>query len=446
MKKIIRPKLKDYFSFSGEYSGKESIMHYEVQNFNLVTGLLIFSCICAIIGITNHRLIAIPLGIISFILIQYLILFYAAKKIFIRRSHNKTAREEDLLNVKYRVDIDGPVLISNFIINESFEGTDESVLSFPVKLRRHSKILVSKEYPMNEGFGEKEFGKLEVVLSDFVGLLKFKIHFYETSTVLVYPKIQNIRELNLSNNDDTYLSGDYEVFRKGTSPNFLGLRPYRVGDPIKLINWKVSTKKQDLIINEYENAVNLRINYLMDFDELHHMGQGVNSTWEYARDLSLGLIRKNIEKNHFVKLITNSIQTDFGSGRTYFELLELKLCYLEPVASNPGFFKRSLTDMEKGTALVIIMPLASKAGIRDQIIKIKEFSYKFSAIEVFFIDGFKAVADLAPSEIKLEVFKGQKYSYDLLDHEVSSLKNMGIKVKIVKIKSPHNIMKQVKAL
>src|SRR5690606_14331948 len=101
-----------------------------------------------------------------------------------------------------------------------------------------------------------------------------------------------------------------------------------VGDPIKLINWKVSTKKQDLIINEYENAVNLRINYLLDFDELHHMGQGVNSTWEYARDLTLGLIKKNIEKNHYVKLISNSIQTDFGSGRTYFELLELKMCYL----------------------------------------------------------------------------------------------------------------------
>jgi len=299
---------------------------------------------------------------------------------------------------------------------------------------------------MNEGFGEKEFGTLEIVLSDFIGILKFKIHFLETSTVLVYPKIQNIQDLNHSNNDDTYLSGDYEVFRKGSSPNFLGLRPYRVGDPIKLINWKVSTKKQDLIINEYENAVNLRINYLLDFDELHHMGQGVNSTWEYARDLTLGLIKKNIEKNHFVKLMTNSIQTDFGSGRTYFELLELKMCYLEPVLSNSGFFKRSLTDMEKGTALVVVMPLASKAGIRDQIIKVKEFSYKFSSIEIFFIDGFETIAAMAPHDIKMEVFKGQKYSHDLLENEVSSLKNLGIKVKVIKIQAPHNIMKQVKII
>lgn len=446
MKKIIKPKFKDYFSISGEFSGKESLMHYEVQNFNLVTGLILFTLICLLVGINNPKLMAIPLSIISFIAIQYLLLLFAAKKISVKRIHNKSGKEGDKFSVKYRILLAGPVWVSSIVFNESFEGTDEKALQFPIIMGKHKKLQVIKEFELNEGFGEKEFGTLEVVLSDFIGIFKFKLHFVDPSTVLVFPKIQNIRELNFSNNDDTYLSGDYEIFKKGSSPNFLGLRAYRVGDPIKLINWKVSTKKQDIIINEFENAVNLRINYLIDFDELHHMGQGVNSTWEYARDLCLGLIKKNIEKNHFIKLITNSIQTEFGSGNTYFELLELKMCYLEPTESNPGFFKRSLMELEKGTALVIIMPLASKSGIKEQLIKIKEFSYKFSKIELFFIDGFETIAKIAPQQIKMDVLTGQKYSIDLVNSEASSLKNLGISVKIVKIHAPHEIMKQVRAI
>lgn len=442
MNELIKPKIKDYFSISDVFAGGEAFVHYETQNFNKTTALFLLIAGLFLVSFFKFKLIAFPLTLLTYILVQYLYTYILARSITIRRISPIKAKENDSIIVEYIISNKSRLSLKKYTLKESFEGTSSSKTSFMLEkiIRAGSRKKIKLKMQLNEGFGEKHFHELILVIEDSLGLFKFKILYKKDEMVLVYPEIQNIIPTSISNNDETYLSGDFEIHKKGISPNFYGIRHYHFGDPMKFINWKISGKLNELVVNEYENSVNLKVNYVLNFDEKTHMGKGVNSTWEYSRDLCLALAKKDIEKNHHVEVFSNDFHIEQGSGKKHFELMELKMCYLNPKDDDGDVLLLKLSQrMEKGSALVFISPLNGGRGLKGNIDFIKKHGDYFSEIHLYLIDGFNCLKKQINQDYVEELLKQRINANHFLKEDIAPLLNLNVKVFKIEIEAPHRI-------
>lgn len=449
MRKVVKPKLKDYFSLGKSFQGKDALLHYEVQNFNKLTSLILLLIVLSLVGILKTNLLIFPLTIIIFLGLNYIFLYIKAQNLYISREVKKNAKENEILTVTYKITNNSPFKINEFYLHESFTGSSESkkIKYVSKTLKKNSKSLINYKYNLDEGFGEHYFNQISFEITDTLGLFKFRVINNQKQKILVYPSIQDFNPEIQTNNDDTFLTGDFEIFTKGVSPNFYGIRQYNFGDSLKYINWKLSKKLNELVVNEYENAVNLKVNYVLNFDERAHFGIGVNSTWEYCRDICLSLIKKNIEKNHSVEVFSNEFHVEKGNGKQFFEFLELKMCYLKPKGEQASeLLSKNIHLLEKGSALVLITPLNQGQGMANNIKFLKSHIDHFSSIHIYVIDAFNINKVNVPTEFKGDLFKSQKYANDFLKDEILTLRTLGVKVFHTEVKTPHLIKNQTKRL
>jgi uncharacterized protein (DUF58 family) len=449
MRKVVKPKFKDYFSLEKTFQGKDALLHYEVQNFNKLTSLILLTSVISMVSIFETNLLIFPLTIIIFLLLNYIFLYIKVKNLYITRKVQKNAKENEIITVMYIITNNSPFKLKEYYLQESFTGSSDSKKTKYISqsIQRNSKSVIKQSLALNEGFGEHYFNEINLEITDALALFKFKITNNQKQKLLVYPSIQDFNPEIQTNNDDTFLTGDFEIFTKGVSPNFYGIRQYNFGDSLKYINWKLSRKLNELVVNEYENAVNLKVNYVLNFDERAHFGIGVNSTWEYCRDICLSLIKKNIEKNHSVEVFSNEFHVEKGNGKQFFEFLELKMCYLKPKGEAASeLLSKNIHLLEKGSALVLITPLNQGQGIASNIKFLKGHIDHFSSVQIYVIDAFDVNKKNMPSELKGDLFKSQKYANDFLKDEILTLRTLGVKVFHTEVKAPHKIKNQTKRL
>lgn len=446
MKIIIAPKRRDYFRLEKSWFSRSSLIHFETQIYNPLTIIILSNLLISIIGFFKPQLFAIPLTSFLCISFLYFKLRHMANFIELQRVSEPHGIEGKELKVQYIVQNYSMFKLTNVLLREKFDGTNYKRLSLntgkSVSSKRKRKITIN--YPLNEGFGEKVFSELTLLLSDPIGLFTFQVVFDSKVKVIIYPDIQHMTEHLVRNNDDSYLSGDYEVFKKGVSPNFYGIKPYQYGDPVKNINWKVSRKINELVVNEFENAVNLNVHYIMNFNEDCHMGYGVNSTWEYCRDMALALLKNEVEKNHFFDIYSNDLTTELGAGKHHFDLLEIKMCYLKPISSNENLIKNSLFRVPKGHALVYIAPYVNSGSLHIDLRTLKENSNHFSDIHIYLIDPFDISYRMVVDHYKSDILRRQDETKKSIDQELNDLKQIGANISISQIKNPHKLIRQTK--
>lgn len=96
--------------------------------------------------------------------------------------------------------------------------------------------------------GEWTIGPAEVVVRDVFGLFERVYEVDDTDTVLVFPRVRRLtpaasRRLHALAAGGTGGGEERTVFD--------GLREYDTGDPLRDINWRISAKRDELIVTEY---------------------------------------------------------------------------------------------------------------------------------------------------------------------------------------------------
>ena len=91
--------------------------------------------------------------------------------------------------------------------------------------------------------GIYKIGVDNVCVQDFLGLVRFKYQNVQATTIIVYPRVIDLSEVLKINRDwriDEQDDADIQDFRN-----------YQPSDSMKRIHWKLSVKKQDLIVKEF---------------------------------------------------------------------------------------------------------------------------------------------------------------------------------------------------
>ncbi len=107
----------------------------------------------------------------------------------------------------------------------------------------------------------------EVIFYDYISLFRLKLKSNKKCSAYILP---NIYDLDIDISDEVISIGEndrYSQYVPGDdNTEIFSLRDYTAGDRISQIHWKLSSKRNDLIVKEYSKPINSNVLFLCDFD------------------------------------------------------------------------------------------------------------------------------------------------------------------------------------
>lgn len=191
-------------------------------------------------------------------------------------------------------------LIEYIIENGSNSNLEMTLIDeLPMQLQ-HRDFLYKTIIPAGKKYSKKHkirptlrgayvFGKLHVYINkEKYKLLEVRCSFDLEKEVKVYPSFMQMKEYDLQIfNKVAVMHGLKKVRRIGRTDEFEHIKNFTQGDPIKTINWKATSRRGELMINQYQDTRSQSVYCIIDkgrsmkmpFKKLSLLDYAVNSTF-----------------------------------------------------------------------------------------------------------------------------------------------------------------------
>ena len=155
--------------------------------------------------------------------------------------------------------------------------------------------------------GEYEFGAVNVFLESFLGLVQRRQRHVYPMSLPVYPSIVQMKNLGLKAFDRvSYSTGIKQIRRVGHSYEFEQIKNYVRGDDYRSINWKASSRRATLMVNQYQDERAQQIYSIIDKSRAMRMPFDGLSLMDYAINTSLVMTNVALQKHDRAGLLTFS--------------------------------------------------------------------------------------------------------------------------------------------
>ena len=240
------------------------------------------------------------------LLVDGIMLYRPKKGVFARREapERLSNGDENPLSIYLENHYDFPVQIQ--IIDEIPFQFQKRDLMFRTALQpAETQILEYTLRPTKRG--EYSFGAVNVYVKSPIRLLKRRYQFSQDKMVVVYPSFLQLRayELMAISNRLTEL-GVKKIQKIGQSQEFEQIRQYVQGDDIRNINWKATARRNDLMINAFQEEKSQNVYCLIDKGRVMQMPFDGLSLLDYAINATLVLSNIAIYKQDKAGIITFS--------------------------------------------------------------------------------------------------------------------------------------------
>lgn len=145
--------------------------------------------------------------------------------------------------------------------------------------------------------GEYHFGKLNIYATSVFGLVARRFSFNDGVMVPNYPSFIQLRKYNLlaiSNNLSQY--GIKKVRKLGHTMEFEQIKDYVLGDDLRTINWKATAKKNQLMVNQFQDEKSQPIYSVIDKGRVMKMPFNGLSLLDYAVNAALVISNVALKK------------------------------------------------------------------------------------------------------------------------------------------------------
>ncbi len=185
-------------------------------------------------------------------------------------------------------------------------------------------------------FGVFRCGPIRVRSLDTLGLFVEEKVIQSYADLKVYPEVQHVSQLHIKPRNARSWSGEILTRRSGTGSEFYGLREYSPSDSFRRINWKASSRSEELLSNQFMSEFGGDTIIALDLRSVSVLGVPPESTATYAtraaamvayrllRDRNrVGLIvlgnrlekvRPGFGRRQFDRLLTSLVETKPGDG------------------------------------------------------------------------------------------------------------------------------------
>lgn len=214
----------------------------------------------------------------------------------------------------------------------SFEIYDE----LPVQLQRRdfrvTTTLRSNEqkiirYTVNpKSRGEFSFGYTNVISHSVIGLVSRHERIKHRQVIPAFPSILQMKKYELiAFAKISNFEGIKKIRRLGHSYEFEQIKAYVQGDDIRSINWKATGRRNQLMVNQYEDERSQQVYTIIDKSRAMHMPFNGLSLLDYAINTSLVISNIALRKHDRAGLISFSdrIGSTIKAERTPVQLKKI---------------------------------------------------------------------------------------------------------------------------
>ncbi|PWK52996.1 DUF58 domain-containing protein [Pleionea mediterranea] len=150
-------------------------------------------------------------------------------------------------------------------VNDHYpEHSEIKGLPYQVNLKGHSHCSVTYQFARHKR-GDAEFGSTRLLASSRLKLWQRLVLTAKPQAIKVYPNFAAIHQyILLSADQQTSQLGIRLAHRRGDGLEFHQLREYRLGDTLRQIDWRASSRLKKLISKEYQEEKDQNIIFLLD--------------------------------------------------------------------------------------------------------------------------------------------------------------------------------------
>lgn len=160
--------------------------------------------------------------------------------------------------------------------------------------------------------GNLILGPSIVEISDPLGLSRRSKPLGQTTKVTVFPQSVTIDLPHpVTSNGDLVDFIRRAIRHQPTSSEFKSIREYSTGDDPRRINWKVSAKREDLVVNEYENELELDLQIVLDTQSHSYSPEGFERAVSVAASFARSVSRQDDD---------NFMKVGFTCGSRHFDI------------------------------------------------------------------------------------------------------------------------------
>jgi uncharacterized protein (DUF58 family) len=225
-----------------------------------------------------------------------------------------------ILTEKFSNSDDNPIPIT---IKNNYKFTIEAKLidELPVQFqKRDFEQIIQLKSAENYNFeysvkpverGEYHFGNLNVFISTPLRIIARRFKFQEFEMVAVYPSYIQMKKyefLAMSNRLTEF--GLKKIRKIGHTLEFEQIKNYIAGDDVRTINWKATAKRNQLMVNQYQDEKSQPIYSIIDLGRVMKMPFEELKLLDYAINSTLAFSNIALRKNDKAGLLTFAKKVD----------------------------------------------------------------------------------------------------------------------------------------
>jgi uncharacterized protein (DUF58 family) len=249
------------------------------------------------------------------------LLYVRKPALFCRRILNPIFSLSDPNPVSIEADNKSPLRLNLTIIDElpvQFQLRD-----FEVRLRLNPGEKTTYRHTLKPlSRGEYRFGRINVFASTRLGLLERRLVFDQEQDVAVYPSIIQMKRYELrAMRQIAHETGIKKMRRIGHSYEFEQIKNYVQGDDYRSVNWKASSRRNVLMVNQYEDERSQQVYCIVDKSRVMRMPFDGLGLMDYAINTTLAISNIILKKKDKAGLLTFSdvmgatLKAERGSGQ-----------------------------------------------------------------------------------------------------------------------------------
>lgn len=155
--------------------------------------------------------------------------------------------------------------------------------------------------------GEYVFGNLNIYASSPFKIVKRRYTFEKDGMAPVYPSIIQMQQYDfLAISNRLSEIGLKKIRRIGHTQEFEQIKEYVVGDDFRTINWKATAKKNQLMVNQYQDEKSQPIYSLIDTGRVMKMPFNGLKLVDYAINATLAFSNVALKRNDKTGMLTFS--------------------------------------------------------------------------------------------------------------------------------------------
>ena len=183
---------------------------------------------------------------------------------------------------------------------------------FLIEKNIESKKNIFSQYHLEpKESGEYSFGSLNVFVSSPFGLVSRKFIFQKDDQLPCYPSFIHLIKYELmALNNEFMMGGIKKIRRLGHTMEFEQIKEYVPGDDVRTINWKASSKRNQLMVNQFQDEKSQRIYMIIDKGRTMQMPFNGLSLLDYSINSAMALSHIILKKFDKAGMMTFSKKTE----------------------------------------------------------------------------------------------------------------------------------------